>query len=74
MPKQYPYKLVLSILKKNGFFYVSQTGSHIKYRKEGNPTKNVIIPIHEKDLRYGTFRSILRQSGLKEDDFIKKKY
>jgi len=32
----------------------------------------VIVPIHEKDIRHGTLRSILRQSGLSENDFGKK--
>ncbi|MEA1962763.1 MAG: type II toxin-antitoxin system HicA family toxin [Patescibacteria group bacterium] len=64
---------MLKSLKKRGFFFISQTGSHAKYRKLGSPTLNVIVPIHEKEVRYGTFRSILRQSELKKNDFKKKK-
>ncbi|MEK7108148.1 MAG: hypothetical protein AAB898_00580 [Patescibacteria group bacterium] len=30
------------------------------------------MPIHGKEVPYGTFRSILRQSGLKESDFRNK--
>lgn len=71
MPKPFPVKLVLKVLKKKGFFFVSQSDSHAKYRKKGNPTLNVIVPIHDKEIRHGTFRSILRQSGLTEDDFKK---
>ncbi|MCK5509929.1 type II toxin-antitoxin system HicA family toxin [Candidatus Parcubacteria bacterium] len=73
MPSPISFRLILKILKKRGFFFVSQTGSHAKYRKLGNPTINVIVPIHEKEVRYGTFRSILRQSKLKENDFKKRK-
>ena len=73
MPSPIPFRLIIKVLKKKGFFFVSQTGSHTKYRKSGNPTLNVIIPIHEKEVRYGTFRSILRQSKLKENDFKKNK-
>jgi predicted RNA binding protein YcfA (HicA-like mRNA interferase family) len=69
MPKPYPVRLVLQVLASKGFFFVSQSGSHAKYRKPGNPTLNVIIPIHEKEVRYGTFRSILRQSRLHQSDF-----
>lgn len=69
MPRSYSVRLVSDVLRKKGFFFVSQTGSHAKYRKFGNPTLNVIVPIHSKDIRYGTFRSILRQSQLKENDF-----
>lgn len=73
MPKPFSVRLVIQVLEKSGFFFVSQTGSHAKYRKEGNPTLTVIVPIHEKEIRYGTFRSILRQSKLTESEFKKKK-
>ena len=63
------FKIVIRVLERKGFFFVSQTGSHAKYRKAGNPTLTVIVPVHEKDIRYGTFRSILRQCKLKESDF-----
>ncbi len=69
MPKPYLLKIVISVLENKGFFFFSQTGSHAKYRKEGNPTLTVIMPMHGKEIRYGTFRSILRQSKLKEEDF-----
>lgn len=68
-----PFRLVIKTLENKDFFFVSQTGSHAKYRKLGNPTLNVIVPIHEKEIRYGTFKSILRQSQLEEKDFRKKK-
>lgn len=60
MPKPILFRIVVKTLLKKGFFLISQTGSHAKYRKPGNPTLNVIVPIHEKEIRYGTFRSILR--------------
>jgi len=73
MSKPYPFRLVIKVLEKKGFSFVSQTGSHAKYRRQGKPTLNVIVPIHEKDIRYGTFKSILRQSQLKESNFSKNK-
>lgn len=69
MPKSYPLRLVIKVLESKGFFFVSQTGSHAKYRKKSSPMLTAIVPIHGKEIRYGTFRSILRQSKLKEDDF-----
>jgi len=33
----------------------------------------VIVPIHGKEIRYGTFRSILRQAKLQLGDFENKK-
>ncbi|MBU1092052.1 type II toxin-antitoxin system HicA family toxin [Patescibacteria group bacterium] len=73
MPRPISLRLVVRTLENNNFFFISQTGSHAKYRKHGNSTTNVIVPIHEKEIRHGTFRSILRQSKLKEEDFRKKK-
>ena len=73
MPRPIPVRLIVKVLRNKGFFFISQTGSHAKYRKKGNPTLTVIIPIHEKDVRHGTFRSILRQSKLSMNDFASKK-
>jgi len=69
MPKPYPLRKVMKVLTKKGFFFVSQKGSHAKYRKKGNPTITVIVPQHGKTIPYGTFRSILRQANLTEEDF-----
>ncbi|MBU2524319.1 type II toxin-antitoxin system HicA family toxin [Patescibacteria group bacterium] len=52
---------------------MKQTGSHTKYRKKGQPTLTVIVPIHEKEVRHGTFRSILHQSKLSISDFFPEK-
>jgi len=71
MSKPYSVRLVIKVLESKGFFFVSQTGSHAKYRKIDGPFLTVIVPIHGKEICYGTFRSILRQSKLKEGDFQK---
>jgi len=72
MPNPVPLKLVLKVLQKEGFLFVKQKGSHAKYRKKGNPTRNVTIKNTKKEIPHGTFQSILLQSGLKEDNFIKR--
>jgi len=69
MPKLYSSAYILKILSKNGFVFISQKGSHIKMRKEGNPTLTAIIPADRKEMPLGTFHSILRQSGLTENHF-----
>ena len=69
MPKPCPLRLMLKVLTAKGFFFVSQNGSHAKYRCDHNPNLTVIVPLHGKEIRYGTFRSILRQAKLTEDDF-----
>jgi predicted RNA binding protein YcfA (HicA-like mRNA interferase family) len=58
---------IIRTLLKNGFIFVSQRGSHQKYRKD---EKTVIIPAPRKEIPIGTFRSIIRQSGLNQDQFI----
>ena len=45
-------------------------GSHAKYRKtDGAVISTVIVPAGRKEVPRGTFRSILRQSGLDESVF-----
>ena len=70
MAKPLSAKIVIKILcKEFGFYFVSQKGSHVKYRKDGIPILTVIVPAGRKQIPKGTFSSILRQSGLKAEDF-----
>jgi predicted RNA binding protein YcfA (HicA-like mRNA interferase family) len=66
MSNLYSSDHIISILKRNGFIYKSSRGSHHKYIKE---QRIVIIPHPKKEIPYGTFLSILKQSGLKKEDF-----
>ena len=62
---------VIKALTKVGFQQVSQKGSHIKLkRKEGDRTWIVIVP-NFNEIPTGTLRSIIRQSGLDIDEFLK---
>jgi len=72
MPKLYSSRQIIKILQKNGFLYVSQKGSHAKFRKTEKLTLTVIVPAGKKEIPHGTFRSILHQSKLDGDDFKKK--
>ena len=69
MPKLYSSSHIVKVLQQKGFIYVSQKGSHVKFRKIGRKTLTVIVPANRKEIPLGTFRSILRQSELKEEDF-----
>ncbi|GDX52074.1 hypothetical protein LBMAG27_11210 [Bacteroidota bacterium] len=69
MPKLYSSAFIIKILLKHGFVFISQKGSHAKYRKIGTQTLTVIIPTPRKEIPYGTFKSILKQSKLNEEDF-----
>ncbi len=70
MPRPVLLRLVLEVLKEKGFLFIRQKGSHARFRKIGNPTRNVSVKMKYKEIPYGTFRSILIQSGLKEEDFL----
>ena len=55
---------VCRILEAHGFVQVRQRGSHIiMQRREAAGTTTVPVPDHN-EVRRGTLRSIIRQSGL----------
>lgn len=57
-------KFVIGLLKKNGFVFKSQKGSHMKFEKEGTI---VVVPNHSsKGIEKGTYYNILNQAGIKE--------
>lgn len=59
------------ILEAHGFGEVRQKGSHVVMQKRlGESTVTVPVPDH-KELKPGTLRAIIRQSGLTVQDFIK---
>ena len=64
-------KQVIRVLEKFGFDVIRiSEGSHHILRKPGRPTI-VVVPVHgSRDVPEGTFRSILRQAGLKADEFF----
>jgi len=59
-------KQIIKALKANGFVFVSQKGSHAKLKKG---SRTVIVPSPKKEIPLGTFRSIIRQSGLTKENF-----
>ncbi|NOX45357.1 MAG: addiction module toxin, HicA family [Chlorobi bacterium] len=52
---------IIKVLLNQDFNFVSQKGSHRKYKKD---SRIVIVPHPKKQIPIGTFRSIVRQSGL----------
>lgn len=68
MSKLLSSKEIITVLEAKGFVFVSQRGSHAKYRK-GSAT--AIVPTPRKEIPLGTFRSIVRQSGLDSRLFTK---
>ncbi len=68
MPKLFSSKTIIRVLEENGFSFVSQKGSHLKFFHEIHKL-TVIVPANKKEIPSGTFSSILRQSGLKREIF-----
>jgi predicted RNA binding protein YcfA (HicA-like mRNA interferase family) len=72
MGSKYPVlapEKIIRILEKLGFYKVSQKGSHVKYKKAGEPTRIVIIPMHN-EVAKGTLQSILEQAGITLEEFL----
>ncbi len=62
---------LIKILKKIGFEPVRQKGSHIVLvNKSAGSKKAVVVPNH-KEIDPGTLIEIIRQAGLKRNDFEK---
>lgn len=62
---------VIKALQRAGFYLHHQTGSHVRLIHQTKPHRRVSIPLHNKDLKKGTFKSILRQAELSVEEFIK---
>jgi predicted RNA binding protein YcfA (HicA-like mRNA interferase family) len=70
MPRVFSSREVIRTLLTEGFVFVSQRGSHAKYRKTGaDGTFTVIVPVGKRGIPMGIFRSIIRQSGLSKERF-----
>jgi len=62
---------LIKILKKIGFEPVRQKGSHIVLvNNSGGSRRAIVVPNH-KEIDPGTLIEIIRQAGLKRDDFEK---
>ncbi len=63
-------KEVVSILIKMGYIHLRTSGDHAILKKEGEKGKSVIpVPLH-KELAIGTLISIIKQAGLKREEFL----
>ena len=56
---------VLQILRKDGWYKVTQRGSHAQYK---HPLKKgrVTVPMHHGDVPIGTLKSIFKQAQINE--------
>lgn len=62
---------VIKILKKIGFEPARQKGSHIVLVKMIPGSKRAVVVPNHKEIDPGTLLEIIRQAGLKRDEFEK---
>ena len=69
MSKLLSSKKIIRVLEKHTFIFISQKGSHIKFRKIGKKNLTVIVPANKKEIPSGTVSSIIRQADLTRENF-----
>ncbi|MCA1606844.1 MAG: type II toxin-antitoxin system HicA family toxin [Acidobacteria bacterium] len=69
LPSLTPRK-VIRALERGGFFIHHTTGSHYALRHSHHPSLRVVVPYHNSDLKRGTLRSIIKQTGLTVEEFV----
>jgi len=62
---------VIKILSKIGYEPTRQKGSHIILVKKTSESKTALVVPDHKEVDPGTLIEIIRQAGLKRDEFIK---
>jgi predicted RNA binding protein YcfA (HicA-like mRNA interferase family) len=67
LPVVRPRQLIRA-LERAGFFVHHIRGSHHYLRHPDRPSLLITVPVHTRDLKRGTLRTILRQAGLTPDD------
>jgi len=67
MPRRLSSAEVAWILTDHSFVFVSQKGSHQKFRDASGHT--VIVPASRREIPVGTIISIMKQSGLNRELF-----
>jgi len=74
MPKLRPLSVteVTRLLRKSGFQFDRQTGSHLIYRRELPGRNSTTVPVpNKREIPVGTLKSIIELSGLDEALFRK---
>jgi len=62
-------KEVIAVLEKVGYYIDHTTGSHYVMRHP-DTHQHIIIPYHAKDVKRGLLVSIIKQSGLSQQEFL----
>jgi predicted RNA binding protein YcfA (HicA-like mRNA interferase family) len=62
---------IMRALLKAGFTIHHQRGSHARLLHPKKPEARFTLPVHNRDVPPKTLRSILKQAGLSEGEFIR---
>ncbi|MEI6446712.1 MAG: type II toxin-antitoxin system HicA family toxin [Actinomycetes bacterium] len=68
MARQFSSAQITRALERHGFVFVSQRGSHMKFKSRGGTARTVIVPAGRKSLPVGTLKAIARQAGLRLEE------
>ncbi|MGC1350905.1 MAG: type II toxin-antitoxin system HicA family toxin [Xanthobacteraceae bacterium] len=61
---------LIRALERAGFVVSQTTGSHCRLVHSTDPTRKVTVPVHSGDLKRGTLRGIIAQSGMTVAEFL----
>ncbi len=64
-------KRIVRALERAGFYIHHSSGSHVQMKHSDKPELRVTIPYHSIDVPPGTLNSIIRQSGLSREEFLR---
>jgi len=64
-----PYRKVIKILRKYGFVFRRATGGSHEIWWHEEKRRTCVVP-HHKEVKAGILRSILRQAGISEEQFL----
>lgn len=62
---------ILRALNRAGFFIHHTTGSHHILKHPTNPRVRITVPYHRGDLHRKTLATIIKQTGLTVEEFLK---
>lgn len=70
LPRITPKK-ALAALQRASFYVHHQTGSHVNLRHNTKSHLHIVIPMHDRDLALKTLKSIISQSEITLEEFLK---
>ena len=74
MPRLYSSAEIAKVLEAAGYGFSRQKGSHQTWRRDGQQgdmARTVVVQANKQQIPRGTFKNILRQAGMTEEDFVK---